>query len=364
MGKVCSSNDETKEKIENEQTNRSTNQTDPSKMGKPGYPPQQMSRPGYPPQQMNDYANNQKNWSQDMGYQMRANNVGYPNANYIDYRTAPYATNHTNSGYMQNNVASKPGDQQRSFQNVGNPNSGFQSRPGLKNHVHPSAMIAHNNPVHQQNTITVGNYDKGVQNAGYEMNAGMTNQPNPRANAQTGFYNRRNQNDRYQKVFPNQGAPNFVNAVTQPEPRYVTKTAIRTENYKENYKGVGQAGPHSYNSLNYQTEPAVRNGDYTGTGPQSINYKSTTTGVVIPPNSSSCNCDVVDPSGGVKVYDPLVDAWVYEVDENTEVKGFSSTVSLPTNLPQSVNRQTLGAADYPAGLKSKYGVINAPPSRN
>merc|ERR1712096_350910 len=75
-------------------------------------------------------------------------------------------------------------------------------------------------------------------------------------------------------------------------------------------------------------------------------------------NASSCNCDVVDPDIGVKVYDPVVKAYVYEVDENTGFKGTSGTASEKqiTNIMQPVNRKQWGAVDNTRALQSKYGV--------
>jgi len=328
MGGACSLKHEAAKKSANEQTNRTTNRTIPSNMAQTGYAPQQMSRPGYPPQPMpasNDA--NQQNLAQ-RGYQGKANNIGNTNNGYTQYRTAPSATNRPNSGYQPNNAASKAGDQERYVQNFGNQNLDFQTSFELKKPAYPSAMVNRNDPVRPQNYTAVG---------------------------QQGYHNSGNQDGRYQNVAGNHKAPNLVNATDRP----VTGNAPRAGNYQANYQGVGQAGTHHSDSRNYLTGSSARNDGYPSTGLQNMGYKTTATSVGHPPNASSCNCDVVDPPSRVKVYDPLVNAYVYEVDENTEIQGFPDT-----NLTQSVNQQAWGAVDHTGGIQSKYGVINAPPSRS
>jgi len=286
----------------------------------------------------------------NQNYPVRGNNMGNGNPDYNAYQAAPRPPD-TNQNYPMNrqeNVAARPGHQVR-----GLPNSGFQRNAGMTDHSNPHA-------------VTYGGYQDG----GYQ-NQKVMNQRRDMTSyaAQTAArFLPGNQNVGYQSnEMQFQDAPNQMNPAKRPEPKFDAGIGDMAGNYQADNTQVVKDGTIYHESRNYQEDSAAMTGAYDHNDLNTVGHKAIGSGMAVSPPASSCNCEVIDPTArggiglGVKVYDPLVKAFVYEVDHfplngmggsTLQPKGGNPTQPVIVKQPLAVNQTDPN--------QSKYGVITSP----
>jgi len=293
---------------------------------------------------------------QNMDYQGRVNNVGNRHPGIPAYRTVPQpAMNQHTPIYQQDNVAAPGGAWGRGFQN-----NGFQKSAGMKNHPNPDTVTwsgyqnsGYQTGMHQSREI--GGYDARHVLKPIDMR-------NPRFVSDL-------QNVRYQgNEMHIHGAAIQMNPVERAGPRFDSNISNKAGNYQAKNKQLVNTGPSNNQKRHYEVEPAAKTGAYQNSSLSNVGYKAMGSGMGMSATGAPCNCEVVDPPGqggkglGIKVYDPLVDSFVYEV-ENFPINGAVGSVTQrqDTNLTQPANLKQWTAVNQSGGQQNKYGVIHSSP---
>jgi len=234
----------------------------------------------------------------------------------------------------------KNGYPNEAFQNVDYQKLKFVGNANPDQPLYQNVPMAANQmyPNYQPNMIPSGRQDAGFQNVGYQRGIGPRYLSNP-SDLNTSFQGYGYQDNGNQgRGIVDHGAPNHVNTGYLPQASTVSKTPYQVSDYQVKNTQIVEAGPTIHDSRNYQAPYAVERGTFENNDLHKIGDTTTTLGSVNAPTAAApCNCAAVDPPvGGRKVYDPHVGAYVYEIDQNTEVNGFTGTA------PQ----------------QGKYGVVN------
>jgi len=383
MGQACSAKDTNEAKTQNTNSNKNRRGRAVRTYGNQVPGPQQ-----HMPAQNADYQNNgyqnvgyqndgyQNHGFQNMDYRRRANDIDSSNPQYYAYPPAPPPTPVINQNYP------------RSVNNIGNGNPDYNAYGT----AYPPTGTNQNYPMNQQENVaaTADRQTGGVPNSGFQRNAGMTGHPNTGAMAHGGYQdggyhvmNQRrdinsygpqtearflhsNQNVGYKgNEMQIQDAPTQTNRVKRSEPRLDAGIGDVAGDYRADNTQVINDGTINYESHNYQEESAAMTGSYQHNN-LNVGYKNIGSDMAVLPTSSPCNCDVIDPAGpgrkglGVKVYDPLVKTFVYEVD-NFPLNGTVGSTIQPqvTSLnPVKIRQET--AVNHTKPDQSKYGVITSP----
>jgi len=327
--------------------------------GNPDYNAYQTAPPPGTNQNYPMRANNMGNGNPAYGYQtappngtnqnypVRANQMDNGDPDYNAYQTAPRPPD-TNQNYpinQQENVAATPGHQGR-----GLPNSGFQRNAGMTGHSNPDAL-------------TYG----GNQDGGYENVMNQRRGMNTYAAQTNARFLPGNQNLGYQRrEMQFQDAPNQMNPAKRPEPK-LDAVGENAGNYQADNTQLVNNGTINHESRNYQEDSAAMKGVYQHSDLKNVGHKAIGSDMAVSASASPCNCDVVDPQDrggnrlGVKVYDPLVKAFVYEVDD-FPLNGTGGSTFQPTgrNPTQPVIVKQQPTVNHAEPDQSKYGVITSP----